>query len=152
MLWPQGMLDLSSSIRDRTHTPCIGRQTVHHWTTRETLRQKFLKSNSLYCKGPSLQSAILFAEAEGCFSYSCVWIPEPPSFPRQSFCLKPTSLVAHMVRSLPAMWDTQVRSVGGEDPLEKGMTTHSSILAWRIPWMEEPCKLQSMGLQRVGHD
>ena len=50
------------------------------------------------------------------------------------------------------MWETQVRSLGGEDPLEKEMAAHSSILAWKIPWMVEPGRLQSMGLQRVGHD
>ena len=49
-----------------------------------------------------------------------------------------------------AMWDTQVRSLSQEDPLEKGMATHSSILAWRISWTEEPGRPQSMGLQRVG--
>ena len=57
-----------------------------------------------------------------------------------------------MVKNLPAMWETQVWSLGREDPLEKGMATHSSILAWRIPWTEEPGGLQSMGSQRVGHD
>ena len=57
-----------------------------------------------------------------------------------------------MVKNLPAMHETWVRSLGQEDPLEKGMTTHSSILAWRIPGTEEPGGLQSMGLQRVGHD
>ena len=57
-----------------------------------------------------------------------------------------------MVKCLPAMRETWVRSLGQEDPLEKGMATHSSILAWRIPWMEEPGRLQSMGSQRVGHD
>ena len=57
-----------------------------------------------------------------------------------------------MVKNLPAMQETQVRSLGQEDPLEKGMATHSSILAWRIPWTEEHSGLQSMGLQRVGHD
>ena len=62
------------------------------------------------------------------------------------------SLVAQMVRHLPAMWETQVRSLGWEDPLEKEMATHSNTLAWKIPWMEEPGMLQSMGLQRVGHD
>ena len=62
------------------------------------------------------------------------------------------SLVAQMVKRLPAMWETQVRSLGGEDPLEKEMAAHSSILAWKIPWMVEPGRLQSMGLQRVGHD
>ena len=56
------------------------------------------------------------------------------------------------MKNLPAMQETQVRSLGQEDPLEKGMGTHTSILAWRIPWTEEPGGLQSMGLQRVGHD
>ena len=62
------------------------------------------------------------------------------------------SLVAQMLKCLPAVWETQVRSLGGENPLEKEMATHSSTLAWKIPWREEPCKLQSMGSQRVGHD
>ena len=62
------------------------------------------------------------------------------------------SLVAQKVKRLPAMWETQVRSLGQEDPLEKEMATHSSTLAWKIPWMEKPGKLQSMGLQRVRHD
>ena len=61
------------------------------------------------------------------------------------------SLVAQMVRNLPAMWETWVGSLGWEDLLEKGMATHSSILAWRIPWTEEPGELQSMGSQRDGH-
>ena len=62
------------------------------------------------------------------------------------------SLVAQMVKNLPAMQETQVGSLGQENPLEKGMATHSSILAWRIPWTEESGKLQSMGLQRAGHN
>ena len=62
------------------------------------------------------------------------------------------SLVAQMVKRLPAMWETQVRSLGQEDPLEKEMATHSSTLAWKIPWTEEPGRLQSTGSQRVGHD
>ena len=57
-----------------------------------------------------------------------------------------------MRKSLPAMQETLVQSLGWEDPLEKEMATHTSILAWKIPWMEEPGRLQSMGLQRVGHD
>ena len=60
--------------------------------------------------------------------------------------------MAYMVRNLPAMQKTWVLSLGQEDPLEKGMTTHSSILVQRIPWTEEPDGLQSMGSQRVGHD
>ena len=57
-----------------------------------------------------------------------------------------------VVKYLPAMWETQVQSQGWEDPLEEEMTTHSSVLAWRIPWTEEPGGLQSTGSQRVGHD
>ena len=60
--------------------------------------------------------------------------------------------VAQMVKNLPAMQETRVQSLGQEDPLEKEMVIHSSILAWRIPWTEEPGGLQSMGSHRVGHD
>ena len=62
------------------------------------------------------------------------------------------SLVAQRLKHLPGMQETRVRSLGWEDPLEKEMATHSSTLAWRIPWREEPGRLQSMGLQKVGHD
>ena len=65
---------------------------------------------------------------------------------------KGASLVAQLVKNLPAMREIWVRSLGWEDPLEKKMATHSSILAWRIPWTEEPGGLQSMGLQRVSRD
>ena len=64
---------------------------------------------------------------------------------------EPSSLVAQRLKRLPAMWETWVRSLGQEDPLEKEMVTHSSILAWRIPWMEELGGLQSKG-RRVRHD
>ena len=60
-------------------------------------------------------------------------------------------MVGQIVKHLPAMQESQVRSLGQEEPLEKEMATHSSILAWKIPWTEEPGRLQSMGLQRVGH-
>ena len=60
--------------------------------------------------------------------------------------------MAQMVKNLPAVQETWVRSLGQEDPLEKSMATHSSILAWRIPWSEERGGLQSMGSQRVIHD
>ena len=62
------------------------------------------------------------------------------------------ALVAQRLKQLTAMWETWVRSLGWEDPLEKEMAAHSSILGWRIPWIEEPGGLQSMGLQRAGHD
>ena len=63
-----------------------------------------------------------------------------------------TSLVVQMVKRLSTMQETQVRSLGWEDPLQKEMATHSSTLAWKMPWMQEPGRLQSMGSQRVGHD
>ena len=62
------------------------------------------------------------------------------------------SLVAQRLKRLPPMQETWVRSLGREDPLEKEMAIHSSILAWRIPWTEKPGRLQSTGSQRVGHD
>ena len=64
-----------------------------------------------------------------------------------SYCWTLLTLVAPTVKRLPTMWETWVQSLGWEDPLEKGMATHSSILAWRIPWTEEPGGLQSMGSQ-----
>ena len=71
-----------------------------------------------------------------------------PQFPNQSWA----SLVAQTLKRLPAMQEAQVRFLGWEDPLEKEMAIHSSTLAWKIPWMEEPDRLQSMVLQRVRHD
>ena len=70
----------------------------------------------------------------------------------RSFVTIGASLVAQMVKNLPAVQETQVQSLGQEDPLEKGMATYSSVLAWKIPWTQEPGGLQYMGLQRVGHD
>ena len=69
------------------------------------------------------------------------------SYPNES-----TPLVAQTVKNVPSVQETWVRSLGWEDPLEKGMATHSSILAWRIPWTEEPGGLQSVGSQRVRDD
>ena len=63
-----------------------------------------------------------------------------------------TSLVAQTLKHLPTMWETWVQSLGQEDPLEKEMATHSSILAWKIPWTEESSRPQFMESQRVGHD
>ena len=60
--------------------------------------------------------------------------------------------MAQTVKRLPTMWETQVQTLGREDLLEKEMATHSSILAWKIPWMEEPGRLQSRESERVGHD
>ena len=86
------------------------------------------------------------------------WAPKSPQMVTAAMKLKDTyslewgSLVAQRLKRLPAMQETWVRSLGREDPLEKEMATHSSILAWRISWMEEPGGLQSTGSQRVRHD
>ena len=69
-----------------------------------------------------------------------------------SFYTVQASLMAQLVKNPPAMWEIWVWSLGWEDPLEKGMATHSSILSWRIPWTGEPSRLQSIGSQRVGHN
>ena len=77
-------------------------------------------------------------------------IPPEDSNPTRGFSV--TSLVAQTVKRLPTMWETRVQSLGWEDPLEKEMATHSSTLAWKILWMEEPGRLPSTGLQRVRHN
>jgi len=66
--------------------------------------------------------------------------------------IQETSLVTQMVKHLPTMWETRVQSLGWKVPLEREMATHSSTLAWKIPWMENPGRLQSTGLQTVGHN
>ena len=75
-------------------------------------------------------------------------------FPRVGGTIAPIlqALVAQTVKNLPAVRETRVQSLGQKDPLEKGMTTHSNILNWRIPWTDEPGSLQSMGSQRVKYD
>ena len=77
---------------------------------------------------------------------SVIHVPPMPNTGAQA------SLAAQRLKHLPPMWETWVRSLGWEDPLEKEMATHSSILAWRIPWSEEPVGLQSTGLQRVRYN
>ena len=78
------------------------------------------------------------------------WLSTSP-FSLSLACYR-ASLVAQMVKHLPALQETWVQSLGGEDPREKEMATHSSTLTWKSPWTEEPGRLQPMGLQRVGHD
>ena len=92
-----------------------------------------------------------FTTSATCYSNILIGLPE------SSLCFAPhfshfTSLVAQTVKHLSTMQETWVQSLGHEDPLEKEMATHSSTLAWRISWMEEPGGLQSMGSQRFGHD
>ena len=85
-----------------------------------------------------------------CVSKSCDFLPlRCTSLPG---ILERESLVAQLVKNLPAVQEISIRFLGRKDPLEKGMATHSCILAWRIPWAEEPGRLQSMGSKTVGHD
>ena len=86
------------------------------------------------------------------FYLFCIFYPFSSLRLQLVFCSDLASLVAQRLKRLPAMQETWVRSLDRVDPLEKEMATHSSILAWRIPWTEEPGGLQSMGSQRVGHD
>ena len=81
------------------------------------------------------------------FLHLTIWVP----LDEATLC-PGSSLVAQMVKNLPAMQESQVQPLGQEDPLEKGMATHSSILAWRIPWTEKPGGLPSLGSHRVVHD
>ena len=112
----------SSRPRDQTQFSLIAGKYFTTWATREAL---YLSN---YCQNSSLGR-----------------LPWPD---HSLFYV----LVAQLVKNLPAVQETWAHSLGWEDPLEKGMATHSSILAWRIPWREEPGRLQSMGSQRVGHD
>ena len=97
-------------------------------------------------KPASLDSPAL---AGGFFTTSATW---EALVTYGAFQYTPHFQVAQMVKRLHAMRETWVQSLGWEDPLEKKMATHSSMLAWKIPWTEEPGRLQSMGLQRVRHD
>ena len=118
----------STWTRDQTHVPCLGRQTPIHCLTREVLFFYFW--------------LLIFILD---FFFFFFFLRE------KHFHLK-TSLVAQMVNHLSAMQEIQVCALGQEDPVEKEWATHSSTLAWKILWMEEPVRLQSMGSQRVGHD
>ena len=88
-------------------------------------------------------------DASGPFLNSSLRMPYNSNAIRNNWKIR---LLSQMVKNPPAMWETWVWSLGWKDPLEKGTATHSSILAWRIPWTEEPGRLQSTGSQRVRHD
>ena len=104
------------------------------------------KLYSIFCEKPSWKGIFLKKESVGIYIYIYTYI--------HTYIHTYTwaSLVAQTEKNLPAMSQSWVHSLGWEDPLEEGMTTHSSILAWRIPWTEDPGRLHSMGSQRVRHD
>ena len=98
-------------------------------------------------------SVLVYADAVVSSLRARFWLANQKSQNLELYLIqRRTSLVVQMVKNLPAMKETWVRFLGQEVPLEKGMATHSSILAWKIPWPEEPGGLQSMGSQRVGHN
>ena len=112
--------------------PKVEMQSLHHWIIGEVCM-----TNLVHCAGKALIPKSGKDSVDRPFDVLRIFV---------------WSLVAQMVKNLPAMQETQVQFLCREDPLEKGMATHSNILAWRIPWTEEPSRLQSMGLQRVGQD
>ena len=123
----------------------ISQETILEWAAISFSKEIFLTQGSVpgllhYKWSPVLQADSSPAEPPG-----------KPKITRIIYKVQ-VSLVAQMVKNLPAMQETWVQSLGQEDLLEKRMTTHSSILTWRIPWTEEPGRLQSTGPQKVGHD
>ena len=117
-------------LRDWTHISCIGRQILYCWATREA----FSSTAEAYIGAGTMVNS-LSSSAQN-------WVQVHQQ----------ASLVAQTAKLLPIMQETWVRSLGREDPLEKEMATHSSILAWKIPWTNEHGRLQSVRLQRAGHE
>ena len=112
-------------------------------TNTTTVNQLYF-NNFLKLSGKATSPVIFFPIVPNKVNYPSHCVPI-------TFCICPY-LVVQLVKNLPAVQETQVRSLGWEDPLEKEMATHSGILAWEISWTKGPGRLQSMGLQRVGHD
>ena len=120
---------------DLNHTPILG--LVSHLQTMQN------QNRGESCSSLEDEERVNAGEHDSVSSRGYIWMI------RVHKCSR---LMAQLVYNLPAVRETSIRSLGWEDPLEKGMATHSSILAWRIPWTEEPGVLRSMGWQRVGRD
>ena len=118
------------------------------------LEPRKIKSDTVSPVSPSISHEVMGSDAMifvfWMLSFKSTFSLSPFTVIKRLF--NSSSLVAQRLKRLPAMWETWVRSLGREDPLGKEKATHSSILACRIPWMEEPGRLQSMGSQRVEHD
>ena len=129
----------SSWPRDQTQVSHVAGRFFAIGTTKKNQFDPYSNWNNLLLSPGNLDSSL-------CFIQPCIL--------HDVFCIytRWTFLVAQMVKRLPAMQETRVRFLGWEDPLEKEMAIHSSTLAWKIPWMEEPDRLQPSGLQRVRHD
>ena len=120
---------------DLNHTPILG--LVSHLQTMQN------QNRGESCSSLEDEERVNAGEHDSVSSRGYIWM---------IWVHKCSRLMAQLVYKLPAVRETSIRSLGWEDPLEKGMATHSSILAWRIPWTEEPGVLRSMGWQRVGRD
>ena len=118
-------------------------------TLPQLLPERFRINFNLLSRALSLDPLLQTSPSHGPVTVNHLQFPETKGV--QGFQSSSNKRLQRLER-LPAMWETWVRSLGREDPLEKEMATHSSILAWRIPWTEEPGRLQSMGLQRVRHN
>ena len=123
----------------------ISQESILEWAANYFSKEIFLTQGSILGLLHYRWSPVLQADSS---------LTEPPGKPKYTRIIYKVqvSLLAQMVKNLPAMQETWVQSLGQEDLLEKRMATHSSILTWRIPWTEEPGRLQSTRPQRVGHD
>ena len=144
-LWPHGLQPLSMEFSPVVNYN-LNSIIKNYYGNYDFVKLKFLFVIFLTC-----------FETISLVSYNCIFLVSNLSvsiwWSFSSFVIfLRVALVAQTVKRLPAMWETQVQSLAWEDPLEKEMATHSSNLAWKIPWTEEPDRLQSMESQRVGHD
>ena len=126
---------------------CLTPEEKSRWITENDYRLLQAQPNSIPDYSyHTIYGTVAGANSQG-FRYLVLW-----SSTEWTYSFLWASLVTQMVKNLPAMWETLVWSLGQEDPLEKEMATHSSIVAWRIPWTKEPGRLQSKWSQRVRHD
>ena len=160
------MWDPSTLTKDGTQNPCSGSTESQHWTAREVPVIWFFTTYNSVKNTYSHPSIFMSAASESVDSTNRrskrsekkkkpQQVPESKTWGCHSIYIvsgiRRASLVAQRVKNLLALWETQVRSLGQEDPLEKGTETLSSVLAWRILWREDPGGLQSMRSQRAGH-
>ena len=162
---------VSSCVSSDTSFPSVRQEpTFRPWKRAPFLQQLHPQASSLHLRGAKAERKgvrkQLCAPASSDLLSCAFSLSILPSLALQERCISQTlpapfmsalhplwaSLVAQTVKNLPVMQETRVQSLGQEDPPEKGRATHSSIIAWRIPWTEEPDGLQSMGSQRVRHD